>query len=237
MKETIIITGAAGNLGKTISSSLLNDGYHVHAVLGPNDDPEYLKDTNLRSEKVNLLNADDSRNFIDKITSKKNENVIALICLVGGFSQGTIANTNWENIQKMMNLNFGTMYNVAQPLLSFYKKNKRPLQLILVGSRPALNPNEGKEYLAYALAKSLLFKFADFINVDTNQDNIVVSIIVPSTMDTPGTRAAMPDVDPKLWVPTENVAKTIKQQAKGKWIGEVIDRYLNFGKIRHSITL
>jgi len=33
--------------------------------------------------------------------------------------------------------------------------------------------------------------------------------VLPSTMDTPANRAAMPNVDPKTWVPVEAVADAI----------------------------
>ncbi len=78
-----------------------------------------------------------------------------------------------------------------------------------MGSRPAIEPQEGKGLLAYSLAKSLLFKLADYINAENVDGNIMVSVIVPSTLDTLGTRAAMPKADPSKWVPTSNVAETV----------------------------
>jgi len=36
-----------------------------------------------------------------------------------------------------------------------------------------------------------------------------VNAVAPSTMDTPGNRAAMPDSDRKGWVPVEGVAAAI----------------------------
>jgi hypothetical protein len=33
--------------------------------------------------------------------------------------------------------------------------------------------------------------------------------VLPSTMDTPGNRAAMPNVDPKTWVPVTAVADAV----------------------------
>ena len=38
---------------------------------------------------------------------------------------------------------------------------------------------------------------------------MTVNAVLPSTMDTPANRAAMPDADPKTWVPVEAVADAI----------------------------
>ncbi len=207
MKKSIIITGAAGNLGKTITVNLLKEGYFIYGTLGPHDDPNYLEDKFLKSEIVNLSDENDSLLFTNKIINENN--IICLICLVGGYSLGGIETSNLGDIQKMININFATTYNIVRPLVTHYKREKKPLQIILIGSRPALIPEEGKECMAYALSKSLLFKLSEFINVEVNATQIQSSIIVPSTLNTANTRAAMPDKNSKFWVPTKNVAETV----------------------------
>jgi NAD(P)-dependent dehydrogenase (short-subunit alcohol dehydrogenase family) len=83
-------------------------------------------------------------------------------------------------------------------------------RLVFIGARPALNPDQGKGLVAYALSKSLLFKLADFINEDSKLTNVVASMVVPSTIDTPGNRSAMPDADPALWVRPEQIAEVLE---------------------------
>jgi NAD(P)-dependent dehydrogenase (short-subunit alcohol dehydrogenase family) len=39
--------------------------------------------------------------------------------------------------------------------------------------------------------------------------NVVTSVIVPSTIDTPQNRKSMPDADPSNWVRAEEIANTI----------------------------
>jgi NAD(P)-dependent dehydrogenase (short-subunit alcohol dehydrogenase family) len=79
-------------------------------------------------------------------------------------------------------------------------------KLIFVGSRPALKPQEGKNVLAYALAKSLIFKLADLLNAEGSSKNVTASVIVPSTIDTEVNRKAMPDKDFSAWVKPEEIA-------------------------------
>lgn len=208
MKKTIIISGAAGNLGKSVTGFLLEKGYHIEALLGPTDDSAFINHENLNSESVNLTNSDDSKNFIKKTIANEEREVIALICLVGVFNTGDIRTTSFDDIQKMISLNFGTAYNLIQPLATQFNKQEKELQIILIGSKPALIDEDGKKVLAYALSKSLIFKLSDFINAD-KASSIKASVIVPSTIDTPATRHAMPDSDPSKWVPLENINETI----------------------------
>lgn len=209
MKNTVIITGAAGNLGKTITKSLLEQGYKVQAAIGPKDDINFLEHINLKTNKVNLLDASSSNEFIHFINDYRRDEVVALICLVGGFTTGNILETESTTVRSMIDLNFITAYNVTKPMIEHCKKNNKGLQIIFIGSRPAILPEQGVNLIAYGLAKSLLFKFADYINTKTNSTNISASVLVPSTIDTPGTRRAIPDEDPGLWVPMEHLASTI----------------------------
>jgi len=65
-------------------------------------------------------------------------------------------------------------------------------RLVYIGSRPALDAKSGKDVLAYALSKSLLFKLAEFLNEEAKGKNITATVVVPSTLDTPLNRQNMP---------------------------------------------
>ena len=59
-----------------------------------------------------------------------------------------------------------------------------------------------KGMVAYGLGKSLIFRLAELMNEEAKGTNIVTSVIVPSTIDTPQNRATMPDADFNKWVNT-----------------------------------
>lgn len=78
-----------------------------------------------------------------------------------------------------------------------------------MGSRPALEAEEGKDLIAYAFSKRLVFYLAELINVYGKGKNISASVIVPSTIDTPANRQAIPHADFSKWVTPEAIADTI----------------------------
>lgn len=113
------------------------------------------------------------------------------------------------DIEKMMQLNFASAYNLVQP--AFQKMLLQPLggRIILVGSKPGISANDGKSSLAYAFSKSLLFRLAEVINAEGKGKNVTATVIVPGTMNTPENRKSMPDADFNAWVLPEDVASAI----------------------------
>jgi NAD(P)-dependent dehydrogenase (short-subunit alcohol dehydrogenase family) len=129
--------------------------------------------------------------------------------LVGGFAMGGIDKTTGADIDKMISLNFKTAFFLARALYQHMKSNGYG-RLVLVGARPALIAEQGKAMLAYALSKSMLFKLAEFLNADAKGKNVVVSVIAPSTIDTPQNRESMPKANPDDWVKPEQIADVLE---------------------------
>jgi NAD(P)-dependent dehydrogenase (short-subunit alcohol dehydrogenase family) len=82
-------------------------------------------------------------------------------------------------------------------------------RIVLVGARPALQPRDGASNVAYGLSKSLVLRLAEILNAEGADHNVVTSVIIPSTIDTPDNRAAMPKADFTKWVRPEDIAATI----------------------------
>jgi NAD(P)-dependent dehydrogenase (short-subunit alcohol dehydrogenase family) len=82
-------------------------------------------------------------------------------------------------------------------------------RIFIIGSKPGLSSVNSKGMVAYGLAKSLIFRLAELMNAEAKGTNVVVSVIVPSTIDTSQNRKSMPDADPAKWVKPEAIADVI----------------------------
>ncbi|MBS1598788.1 MAG: SDR family NAD(P)-dependent oxidoreductase [Bacteroidetes bacterium] len=203
--KTVIITGANGNLGVATVKKFLEEGYKVVAVDGKNDHLEFATgNANFEFRTVNLTSENETTDFIQAVISKYGK-IDGAMMLVGGFAMGDVSSTPGADIQKQFSLNFETAYFVTRPLLTHMQKNGSG-RLVYIGARPAINPVQGKGLIAYALTKSLLFRLAEFINEENKGTNIVASVVIPSTIDTPVNRKGMPDTDPSIWVKPEQLA-------------------------------
>ena len=79
----------------------------------------------------------------------------------------------------------------------------------VVGSRVVEQPWTGKGAVAYTAAKSAVVAMARATAAEVLQYGVRVNAILPSTMDTPANRAAMPNADPSSWVPLRAAADLI----------------------------
>jgi len=206
--KTAIVTGASGNMGQAIVKKFIDEGYKVIGTIVPND-PVPLDFPADKFEKVvvDLMNEDDSAKFIANVISKY-DSVDTAVLTVGGFAMGSITETKTSDIAKQYKLNFETAYNVARPIfIQMLKQNSG--RIFIIGSKPGLNATHGKGMVAYGLGKSLIFRLAELMNDEAKGKNVVTSVVVPSTIDTPQNRKAMPDADPAKWVKPEAIADVI----------------------------
>ena len=156
---------------------------------------------------VDLGDEDASGKFVDEVLSKY-KNIDAAVLTVGGFAMGSIADTKTSDIEKQYKLNFETAYNVARPVfVQMMKQNSG--RIFIIGSKPGLDARNGKGMVAYGLAKSLIFRLAELMNAEAKGKNVVTSVVVPSTIDTPPNRKAMPEAHFDNWVKPEAIADVI----------------------------
>jgi len=62
---------------------------------------------------------------------------------------------------------------------------------------------------AYCAAKAAVQRLAESMDAELHARGIRVNCVLPSVIDTPANRAAMPDTDPADWVATQAIADTI----------------------------
>ncbi len=209
--KSIIVTGAAGNMGKAVVKRFAQDGQQVYAVLGLGENSQAFNDSthlaNIHTQFLNLTDETASEGYVKDVIAK-DPAVETAICIVGGWAPGGISETTGYELDRMIKLNFSTAFNIVRPLMEYFERKGRG-QFIFIGARPAINPAEAKGQVAYALSKSLLFRLAEIINDQGKFKNIRASVVIPSLLDTPQNRAAFPDADTSDWITPEAAADTI----------------------------
>jgi NAD(P)-dependent dehydrogenase (short-subunit alcohol dehydrogenase family) len=81
--------------------------------------------------------------------------------------------------------------------------------VVLVGSRAGVQPWTSAGAAAYAASKAAVVALAQAVAQEVLEHGVRVNVILPSTMDTPANRKAMPHADASKWVTTESVAAVI----------------------------
>jgi len=208
-QKTVIITGAAGGLGSTVTKTFLEKGYKVIATVSSDKSKSSLEaHSNLDIYTVDLGDEQQAENFVNSTIAKYGK-IDAVLLLAGGFAMGGVSATKGDDIKKQLSINFETAYYVARPLFGHMLQNNFG-RIVFIGSRPALTSAQGKNLVAYSLSKSLLFKLAEFINETAKGKNVTATVVVPSTIDTPVNRQAMPDANFNDWVQPSALANILE---------------------------
>jgi NAD(P)-dependent dehydrogenase (short-subunit alcohol dehydrogenase family) len=207
-----IVTGGAGALGGAVTSRLLGDGAHVCVPLELTGHGAELRERVAASERDRLLTEVVDVTDLDAMTRfteaavQLDGRVDILVAIVGGFAGGALVETDRGTWDRMLAMNLTSTFVAARAVVPHMVAAARG-RVVTIGSRAVVPPGPG--FIAYTTAKAGVIAFTEALARELRHHGITVNSVLPSTMDTPGNRAAMPDSDRKGWVPVESVADAI----------------------------
>ena len=82
--------------------------------------------------------------------------------------------------------------------------------IVLFGSRAVERPWESAGAAAYAAAKSAVVALCRAVAAEVVTSGVRVNAVLPSTIDTPANRRAMPGADPSRWVSPRSLAGVVE---------------------------
>ena len=203
--KVFIVTGAAGNVGSALAGLLAARGALVAAVDTVRDRLEAVVAAlpgsgHLALSEHDLTDAAAAEALVADVV-KTHGRLDGAGTTVGGFAMGPLAETGWEQWEKMLTLNVRTtwnLYRAAVPALRAAGGGS----LVGVGSVAGLRA--GGEMAAYGASKAAVMRLTESLADELRGARIRVNAVLPTTIDTPQNRAAMPDADAARWVtPTE----------------------------------
>jgi NAD(P)-dependent dehydrogenase (short-subunit alcohol dehydrogenase family) len=207
-----VVTGGTGALGSAVTLRLLADGATVavpYVVERERDDLAERVPTadvpRLLLAHVDVTDEAAFRAFADGLRERHGRLDI-LVALVGGFAGGGLLETDRATWDHMLALNLTSAYTAARivvpPMLAAGHG-----RIVLTGSRSVVPPVGG--FIAYTVAKAGVIALAQALAAELRGRGVTVNAVLPSTMDTPANRAAMPDADRRAWTPVGSVAAAI----------------------------
>ncbi len=208
-KQVAMITGAAGNLGRAVAAALADD---FRLVLVGNSLP-HLRSAfpqapeDWRLVEVDLSKQDDTDKRLGELVSDVGR-VDVLCAIAGAFRMGeAVHETSTETWDAMIDINVRTFLNAARSVTPGMIANGHG-RIITVGATAALRG--GAAMGAYAAAKSAVMRLTESMAAELGPKGINANCVLPSVLDTPPNRAAMPDADPKTWVKPDDLAAVIR---------------------------
>jgi NAD(P)-dependent dehydrogenase (short-subunit alcohol dehydrogenase family) len=203
--KVVLITGANGGLGNSVTETFLNAGAIVAGTSRKIAQDEFKK-PNFHAFPAELSSLVAAKKLADEVAQKFGK-IDALIHLVGAFAGGaSVAETDDATWAKMLDLNLNAAFHTLRAVLPHMRKAGRG-RIVAIGSRVAVEPQPGVG--AYEVSKAALVSLIRATALENKDAGINVNIVLPDTMDTAVNRAAMPKADFSKWVPTEDVAELL----------------------------
>ncbi len=195
----VVITGAAGTLGQATAERARQLGARVIGL-------DIVGATHLDNiDEYRQLDLMDRQATAECFQSLGRVNVLTNIA--GGFAMGDDsfdpASDQWD---RMFKLNVDTMRNAtmaAVPLLLAQGGGS----IVNIGALAALSGQAGMS--AYCCAKSSVMKLTESLSEELRHKAVNVNAVLPSIIDTPPNRAAMPDANFSEWVSPWQLANVI----------------------------
>lgn len=209
--KVALITGAAGNLGRVVAHAFAQEGASLVLV--------DLQLAGLQETQATIGGAVDCllvptdlmlpEAVADMIsqTLKHFHHIDILANIAGGFTMGPpLHETSDRDWDFMLNLNTRTVFNCCRAVIPSMLQHNRGA-IVNVSARAALF---GQPRMApYCAAKAAVITLTESLAAEHRQSKIRVNCVLPSIIDTPQNRTAMPDADPNNWVPPIALAEVI----------------------------
>jgi len=204
--QVVVVTGASGNLGRAVSTLLAHVGA-TRVLLdrspqaGPIDDP----DRTLAAGGLDLTDPEAIAAVLEQAVQRFGR-VDGLVSTVGAFAGGTpVHEQDWAAWEAMLTANLRTAVAACQAVVP--RLTDHGGRIVLVGARPGTAGVGG--LAAYGASKAAVLRLSESLADELKGRKVTVNCVLPSIMDTPENRAAMPKADVARWVPLEDVAQVI----------------------------
>lgn len=210
--RVVIVTGAAGNLGNAVTRAFQSAGARLTLVDRAEDRlqrlyPDMVDSFDyLLANSVDLTSAEAVQSMVDK-TLERFGQIQVLVNTAGGYRAGTpVHETSLETWDFMLNLNARSVFLVSRAVIP-HLLQQRYGKIINVAARVA---RQGRANMAvYSASKSAVVHLTESMAAELKGEGINVNCILPSTIDTPANRRAMPEADYSSWVKPQAIAEVI----------------------------
>ena len=201
--RNVIVTGGTGALGRAVVGALLKSGAQCRVPWQREAEAASYP----YSDRVTLVGPCDLADEDDVARLYKDVAPLwASIHIAGGFAMGGLAETGKNGLMAMLNTNLVSCHLCCRAAVQAFGNGGR---IVNVGARPGLEPRLGAGMSAYAASKAGVIALTQALAAELAPRNILVNAVVPSIIDTPANRAAMPKADHDVWPRPEQIAATI----------------------------
>lgn len=162
-----------------------------------------LDESRLMLRRVDATNPEAVNTFMKEVAETWGP-FTGLASLVGGWAGGRdVEDTDDVRFDRMIDLNLRSAFNTVRAAIPHLKRAEFG-RIVLVGSRAALDTPPGQA--AFNMAKAGVVALGKTVAQELETSNVTVTVLMPSVIDTPATRAELPYADYVNWPTPDEIA-------------------------------
>jgi NAD(P)-dependent dehydrogenase (short-subunit alcohol dehydrogenase family) len=196
----VVVTGGDGALGRGVVAALVDAGAECHLpVVGK---PPASSDAHVHlTGPIDLTQESAVRGYYAGLPP-----IAASIHLAGGFHAGAIVDTAVADLRGQFELNLVTAFLCCREAVRVMREAGGG-RIVNVAARIVDAPVGGMA--AYSVAKAGVAALTRALAEEVRPDSILVNAVLPSIIDTPANRAAMPKAPHDRWPKPAEIAAAI----------------------------
>jgi NAD(P)-dependent dehydrogenase (short-subunit alcohol dehydrogenase family) len=185
--QHVVVTGGNGALGRAVVAHLEARGAVVHV-------PDI--------STVDLTNEAAAVAYYAGLPP-----LWASIQLAGGFAMSPIVDTALADFERQWRMNAVTCFLACREAVRSIRRTGNGGRIVNVAARPVLVPVPNMT--AYTASKASVAAITQALAAELTGDRVLVNAVLPSIIDTPANRAAMPKADHAAWPKPAELAQAI----------------------------
>jgi NAD(P)-dependent dehydrogenase (short-subunit alcohol dehydrogenase family) len=210
-ERVVLVAGGTGGLGRAVSLAFLENGDRVAATYRDEKERAELEAaagegaSRLSGHRVDVTREDEVRALVASIV-QKHARIDALVNAVGGYGGGKLWEADGSLLDRMLDLNLRSGYVLSRAVVPAMLARGSGA-IVNVAARAAFDHAAG--LACYAASKAAAVALIDSLAADLAGTGVRANSILPSIIDTPPNRKAMPTADFSKWPKAEEIARVV----------------------------
>ncbi len=198
--KSVLVTGGTGALGSAVVRAYVAQGAKV--IVADRQPPRSAN--TVPDAEFQYLDVLDETAVSEWFTRVEAE---VLVNVVGGYLVGDpVATLKLADVQNQFDLNLKSAFLLTKYAVEAMRKRGGG-KIVHTASRAAVD--KGANSFAYSMSKAAVLRLVEATAAETLYQNININAVMPSIIDTPVNRSAMPNAKFENWARPEQIADVL----------------------------
>lgn len=208
-ERVVVITGGTGGLGTALVRRLVDEDVRLAVTyIQPDEAAAFeeafdFEEDRLLLRRVDATNPETVSSFMKEVVDRWGA-IHQLASLVGGWAGGRdVEETDDVRFERMLDLNLRSTFYAVRAAVPYLRQSEWG-RILLIGSRAVEDTPPGQA--AFNIAKAGVVALGKTLAQELEGSGVTANILMPSVIDTPATRAALPYADYVHWPTPDEIA-------------------------------